>query len=577
MNILYFLRHHGYLKNYESTLRLLLERGHRVRIVFDRQKPVPLADRLAADYPTFSYEFKPKLPANEWDRLSRDIRNAGDYLRYLDPVYRDSAKLRQRVEKRVSPELRRFFAHPLARCRPALRLATDVLRLLHRSLPVSERVCQFIRDRQPDLVLVTPLVELESPQVEYIRGAQALGVPTALCVNSWDNLTNKGLIWATPERILVWNRFQRTEAVRLHGVPSARVEVTGAQAYDLWFEQRPSTSRQEFMERVGLAPDRPYLLYVCSSEFIAPRERPFVERWIEVIREAEDPALRSAGILIRPHAGHAEQWRGFDASRYLNAAVWPPLGASPITDESKADYYDSMYHSAAVLGINTSAMIEAGIVGRPVHTILAPEFAEGQRGTLHFRYLLRAQGGLLHVSRELPEHLRQLAAALAHPARRDEKARRFVGGFVRPYGLATPATPILADALEWAGGSGPTRPRRTPPWLLPLRFALLRGARTRRAPCGEALHRIWNNRIRGFGSVPERDPTAGGGPSRLDRPMAARTEPNKGGAPGERAAKLEMAKAKPAKAKPTKAKLTKVKTTKVKTAKAKAGVSVGAP
>ena len=46
-----------------------------------------------------------------------------------------------------------------------------------------------------------------------------------------------------------------------------------------------------------------------------------------------------------------------------------------------------MYHASATVGLNTSAMIEAAIVGRPVHTILVPEFQHSQEGTLHFRYL----------------------------------------------------------------------------------------------------------------------------------------------------------------------------------------------
>jgi hypothetical protein len=39
------------------------------------------------------------------------------------------------------------------------------------------------------------------------------------------------------------------------------------------------------------------------------------------------------------------------------------------------------------MGINTSAQIEAGLIGRPVYTVLLPEFWDNQEGTLHFAYL----------------------------------------------------------------------------------------------------------------------------------------------------------------------------------------------
>jgi hypothetical protein len=65
--------------------------------------------------------------------------------------------------------------------------------------------------------------------------------------------------------------------------------------------------------------------------------------------------------------------------------VW---GSNPIDEVARADYFDSIFHSAAVVGLNTSAFIEAGIVGRPVLTIVVPEFVENQHGTVHFDYLV---------------------------------------------------------------------------------------------------------------------------------------------------------------------------------------------
>ena len=53
----------------------------------------------------------------------------------------------------------------------------------------------------------------------------------------------------------------------MHGVPPERVVVTGAHCYDQWFGRQPSRSRERFCARVGLRPDRPFVLYLCSSLF----------------------------------------------------------------------------------------------------------------------------------------------------------------------------------------------------------------------------------------------------------------------------------------------------------------------
>src|SRR5690606_23663748 len=124
-------------------------------------------------------------------------------------------------------------------------------------------------------------------------------------------------------------------------------------------------------------------------------------------------------------------------------AIFPRAGANPTDPASKADYYDSIFHSAAVVGINTSAQIESAIIGRPVLTILAPRFRATQEGTLHFHHLRQVNGGLLQVARDFPAHPAQLAALLADPSGVAEQTRRFVAAFVRPHGLDQPATPRL--------------------------------------------------------------------------------------------------------------------------------------
>ena len=66
----------------------------------------------------------------------------------------------------------------------------------------------------------------------------------------------------------------------------------------------------------------------------------------------------------------------------------PLWGQNPVDPEAKTGYYNSLYHSAAIVGLNTSAFLEGAIVGRPVFATLLPEHHENQEGTIHFHYLL---------------------------------------------------------------------------------------------------------------------------------------------------------------------------------------------
>ncbi len=167
--------------------------------------------------------------------------------------------------------------------------------MLERALPVRPEVAAVFDRWKPDVLLVTPLLYFGSRQVDYVRQAQRSGVPSVLGVGSWDHLTTKGLIHELPDRIVVWNELQRTEAAELHGARPEQVAVTGAQAYDHWFATRPSTTREEFCARVGLPAGRPYLLYLCSSPFIAPFEVDVVRRWVQAIRASADPHAAGGG------------------------------------------------------------------------------------------------------------------------------------------------------------------------------------------------------------------------------------------------------------------------------------------
>src|SRR5581483_6215555 len=274
-----------------------------------------------------------------------------------------------------------------------------------------------------------------------------------------------------------WNEAQAREAVELHRVPAERVRVTGAHAFDDWFDRAPTRSRADLLAEVGLDPAEPYLAYLCSSRNVARNgEVDFVRAWIGALRSSGDERLRRIGIVVRPHPNAAASWGDVDLGDPA-AVVWPRGGAHPVGEQARADFFDTLVHAAAVVGINTTAMIEAAILEKSVLTVLVPSFA--QEATLHFHHLLEENGGFLHVATDLTEHERQLSAVLDEDEAGAARRRAFVASFVRPAGLDRPAAPIAAVAIEELAASAVDR--RTGPGTL-----LLRGALSVEAAVGSA-------------------------------------------------------------------------------------------
>jgi hypothetical protein len=451
MKILFFARHYSYLRLFEAAIIELARRGHHLHLSADREEAMGgrrMVERLAERYPNITLGTTPGRAPGAWTEFARRLRLGVDYLRYLDPRYGETPHLRARARARAP----RTVVAIAERLGPGGRAAfSRLLRSFERGIPVSPDLERYIATQRPDVVLVTPLIELGSPQMDHLAAAKALGIRTALPVASWDHLSSKAVIRNVPDLLLVWNEVQKQEAIEMHGVAPERVVVTGAHPYDQWFGRAPSRSRESFCSRVGLRSDRPFILYLCSSLFRGTASEPaFVERWVEAIRTSGDPRLKDIGILMRPHPARPEDWKDIDLSGFKNIAFW---GAHPVDEESKNDYFDSMYYSAAVVGLNTSAFLEAAVVGKPVHTVLDQEISrDNQEGTIHFHYLMDVNGGLLRVARTLDEHVRMLAESLAREGGGDEKARRFVEGFIRPFG-ASVAAPTFAEAIERLGAS----------------------------------------------------------------------------------------------------------------------------
>ena len=458
MKILFSMRHPGALRNFSSTLRELASRGHDIHLSFVMQDKLDggkMLWELTHTHPNITYTEAPrKTPLRFWLTISRDVRFWVDSIRYMGPEFKDAPKLAERGKLRVPKPIAWLTEKIFGGSAAGRRLLTRMLLYVERAIPPDAWVVSQIAAVNPDLVLVTPLVDLGSDQVDVVKAAISLGLPTGLCVHSWDNLTTKGLIRILPDKVFVWNEGQRREAVAMHDVRGEDVVVTGAPVYDQWFERSPSTTRQEFCAKVGLRADRPFFLYLCSSGFIAPNEIDFIIEWIGALRSAPDPRLREVGLLIRPHPQNVQPWHRFDDHAFENVTVWPRGGADPVDAQRKNDYYDSLYHSMGAVGINTSAQVEAGVVGRPVFTIRSDQHSATQEGTLHFEYLLSYGGGLLHDAKSFDEHVAQLSKAFDRTDADAAGLRSFVEAFVRPNGLTRPATPQLADAIEALGGRG---------------------------------------------------------------------------------------------------------------------------
>jgi hypothetical protein len=436
-----------------EPIRALCAGGHEVLVRTDRPgKHGVLTRRLEAESPGLQF-----IP-NQGARLGTEVtggtsmRKWIDYLRFCDSGLAAASAYRDRRARALPSEVL-SQTNRLAESSPsALRALSAGLRAIERNLPVPDSVMRVLDEDKPDALVVSPLFSSFPQQVLLVRAARRLGIPSALCVASWDNLASKGVIHEIPDRVIVWNDIQRAEAIR-HGVPADRVVITGVPRFDPWFEQKPTTTRQEYCEQLGLPVDRPHILYVGSHMFEnAPSESEWIVEWVSALRASGHPELRDVPVVVRPHpVVRLDSGTGSDAElENLPGVVIHPKGGNRVLEETAFEaFFDSLCHAGAVVGINTSAMIEAAIVGRPVHVVFVERFQATQEDAPHFVHLRSAGGGLLVETKTITDHARGLARSLRGDDIDEVAARSssFLGAFVRPHGLDRPASPFVVDAL----------------------------------------------------------------------------------------------------------------------------------
>lgn len=454
MRVLVHLRQVGILRHYGNVFAELGRSGHEVTVLTRSLRgstEEPVAKALAGNAGvTIAQVELETTPLQE--HLSLRLRWMCDVLRYEHPDFAGSW-IRERAWDLAPKGIVRWARLLALGGWRTSRTAISAVLAFDRIFPPPASYESLLDAEQPDVVLVSPLVVGPSIQVELLRAATRRGIPTGILIPSWDNLTTKGLVAYRPDRVFVWNEMQRSELERLHGISADSVAVTGAPAFDHWFEQTRGEDRALFVRRMGLDPARPYVLYLASSIQMAPSEPDFFERWHGIVRAASDELVRDVQVLVRPHPHAAAAWGVREFDLHPAVAVWPLDPEAVSSPDYYSDYENALRHCAAVVGLNTSSMIEATIFGKAVCTWEDGELGARQRQTLHYRYFGTVAGTGLNIATSAAEHLEHLGRAvrLGIAGIPDERSDAFVEAFVRPRGRDRAAAGIMAAEIAELG------------------------------------------------------------------------------------------------------------------------------
>jgi hypothetical protein len=452
--IAFVLRDSNFFRFADGIICSLLEHGHTVILIsgerpsrhssFDIKQNLELINTQLGSYRTAGkLKFVP-LTIDQGRRAAwlNVVRLLRSYSYRISGKYQWVESQRERWVTFLPSSIQRVF-HWVGRKRVEAILKLSIVRaaLARAELLLSppKAVVLQLRNLDPDVVIATPLLyPMYSGEVDYLKAARVLGRPTCVLVASWDHLTVRGVFPMIPDMALVWNERQVDEAADIHGLPKEKIAAVGAPVFDDWFSLRYWEPREVFCQRAGLDPARPFIVYAVSAPIVGDECDVAVRLVSELTARAGDVSVQ---VLVRPHPLHTQ---GLDRMKRAGLHVWPPDGVFPFKADQKRDYFNTLYHAAAVVGLNTSVFLEAMILDKPCVSIASQVAARAPLA--HYEHLVKA-ACCEFVSDEIAAAITVIDLVRGRDTRRDARCR-FIKNFIRPHGLNRPAAQVAVRVIE---------------------------------------------------------------------------------------------------------------------------------
>lgn len=429
--VLFFVKSIRFLRYFRSFVVALLSTGHEVVVVFDptkyTQKTVGAYDTLSRfqkEYPLFSYGIG-KTRSGWMGRFIVALRNIRNFqLASFSGSERRIAQTVVTLPRCARAMQKNKLGHRLL----SLSAVTYFIRLCEALLPADAAIVRQIREIAPDVVFICyRSFPARSPDVEYVKAGRALKIPVAVTAPSWDTFHDKAVIYEEPDLVFVWNTDQKASVVERHHISAKRVSIIGATHFDQWHRTADTLSHGTFRAHTHIPATVSTLLYMDSPPLADKNPDIALSLRDAAENEAMAHAVPPFHITVRPYPGTEKR---YDAVRAARGVTILPVGSVPLYSlDDDACMYASVMDAVAVVSVNTTAIVDAIVIGRPAIVISFPYFQK----VPHMRQLL--ESGAVYRARDARDAI-DIARRIAQgddPLRAERE--KFIVRFARPKGV----------------------------------------------------------------------------------------------------------------------------------------------
>ncbi|MBN2434256.1 MAG: hypothetical protein JXK07_03200, partial [Spirochaetes bacterium] len=386
MKIVLVIGNSTFYSYFDRVVRCLSDQGHEIEVFYGPAKKKSFNEKVLQNTLNEVKNLKasPSLYRKNGSGMVDFIRELVNYCHQLNQDNHWNIKKWGRF---FSPAMRTVLENRFVNRLLKNQTIQNILIKLDENVPVEKSIFCWMKENRPDIVIASPLLVPKAREIEYIRAAKALNIPTVYLLLSWDNLSTKATFHGQPDVAMVWNRSLASELSLLHRFPENNIIITGAPRFDVWFEKKPALDKAAFCRLAGFDKEEPYILYLGSSFLVKKDYSKEIDESYLIYDLADKLAQNSKTahykILVRPNPTNFWTAPSILNGSPKNVVLYPLEPQVPDTPENQSTFFHSLYYSSAVVGVNTTAFFEAAVLDKPCIGLCPEEYKPTRDGLAH--------------------------------------------------------------------------------------------------------------------------------------------------------------------------------------------------
>lgn len=274
-----------------------------------------------------------------------------------------------------------------------------------------------------DILFVTSTDTKEDQILMYM--AKKNKVPVVALVHSWDNLPARGFFPTIPDRLLVWNDIMKGQAIELHGMSSAVIDIVGIPQYQKYLEVLSELEMCKYKAKLTI-------LYTCSAARVFPDEEEFIDALLERLSLIKDSEL-----VIRLHPEERKKQYLSKYKNYKNIRISNPnnsfraveTSTESMSDRGIAEFLSLINCSDVVINLASTITLDAMLCDTPV---ICPMFNISLEADLwnsslkwydssHFSKI--KDSGAVYLPKDMDELMQNIESAILRPKEKGKECK----------------------------------------------------------------------------------------------------------------------------------------------------------